>query len=553
MLHSSDPVVACRRRFLRPWLLRTLLPWLAVAVLAWMWWSTAVSTSMARFSALHMVEPYAFAVHEQLVRNFALDGAFVQTIHKGYDDAWTWSGHRALTLISSSWLYRLDPSAFGLARTLILGILAGVVPAALIGQRVLRGAPLGLLVGAVAYLGAPAVLGVALQDYQDLCFAAGALVFAWWAMGADRAIWAPIGIFIGMAPREECVPMAVGIALLSIPVDRDGAVRKTRWAWNALVAAAVAGTYVWWAETYFPVSGSGHDMPLENALKAVSGGQARDIFLDGWPYWDRFYSLLLVPFGVFAVFAPEALLPAAALVLLHMTVPVGHGVDRAWSGHAHHMAPAAAFLAVASTVGIGRLLRWLGPAVKRGRLGAHGVHLAVVVAMLVAARSAAVDFSADQNTRLSVVPKNPVWVHPAWQLAAKVPADAVPITSRDLSPTLSGFARSYTYDGSLKTKAKMAGLSAGTHMIVDTRQDVVVQWAMAMPQAKVVATASPFALIAWEAGHDSRWPRIRDTKLARPPLYTGRYRRGEDIPGVAPHASGQRLLGRIPRIRVPAW
>ena len=75
--------------------------WGFVALLAWLWWTTAASTSHARIAALQTVEPYAFSVHEQLVRNFGIEGRFFQTIHKGYDDAWTWSGHRALTLIAS--------------------------------------------------------------------------------------------------------------------------------------------------------------------------------------------------------------------------------------------------------------------------------------------------------------------------------------------------------------------------------------------------------------------------------------------------------------------
>ena len=525
------------------------LPWVALLVLGWCWWATASSTALARVAAIQTVEPYAFAVHDQLVRNFAFDGQFFQTVHKGYDDAWTWSGHRALTLIAAGWLYPLDPSAFGLSRMMVVAFLAGGVPAALLGRQVARGAPVGLWIGGLVYLGSPAVMALALQDYQDLAFATPALVFAWWAMGAPGRLWPVVGTFVAMAPREECIPMAVGIAVLAIPTARSGSVRWGRWVWNVVAAMAVAGVYVWWAETYFPVSGGGHDMPLENAVKGVTGGGARDIFLDGWSFWDEFYIDLLLPVGFVALLGIEGVLPAAALIILHMTVPVGHGVDRAWSGHAHHMAPAAAFLAIAGTLALGRLVRWTAPA--RGRFRGP-VHLAWSVGLAAVVWTQWTPFAAEQNFRVTASVEVPEWVHPAWRLARKLPADAIPIASKDVSPAISSFARSYTYDGSLRSKAKMEGLSAGTHMIVDTRQDLVAQWAMAMPQAQVVARDDPFVLVTWEPGSlDRRWSKMRTAKLSRPPPYVGRYHTPEQIPGVGPRASGQKLHGIVPRIRLP--
>ena len=526
-----------------------MLPWLAVAALAWVWWASASSTAIARVAALQTVEPYAFAVHDQLVRNFAFEGEFFQTIHKGYDNAWTWSGHRALTLIAAGWLYPFEPSAFGLSRLMVLAFLAGVVPAALIGRHVTRGAGVGLWVGAVAYLSSPVLMALALQDYQDLCMTAPALVFCWWAMTAQRFWWAPIGTFVGMAPREEAIPMAVGLAILVIPTALSGKVRWGRWVWNIVAAVTVASIYVWWAETYFPVSGGGHDMPLENAIKGVTGGAARDIFLDGWSYLDDFYMDLLLPFGLVILFGAEGVLPAVALVFLHMTVPVGHGVDRAWSGHSHHMAPAAGLLAVAATLAFGRLIRWTSPA--RGPRRA-GVHLAWAIGLAVVAWQGFQPFAEEQNFRLTTKVLTPEWVHPAWRLARKLPADAIPVSSKDLSPAVSSFSVSYSYDGSLRTKAKMEGLSAATHMIVDTRQGSVTQWAMAMSGAKIIARDDPFVLVAWTPGSlDKRWSKMRKAQLSRPPPYVGRYNIPTNIPGVGPKVGGQKLTGRVPRIRLP--
>ena len=81
-------------------------------------YATAVSTSWARIEALQTIEPYAMAVHEQLLKNLSETGAWFQTIHRGYDDAWTWSGHRALTLPVVGWIHGFNPSALWLSKIL---------------------------------------------------------------------------------------------------------------------------------------------------------------------------------------------------------------------------------------------------------------------------------------------------------------------------------------------------------------------------------------------------------------------------------------------------
>jgi hypothetical protein len=232
-----------------------------------------------------------------------------------------------------------------------------------------------------------------------------------------------------------------------------------------------------------------------------------------------------------------------------MTVPVGHGVDRSWSGHAHHMAPAVAFISIAVTLAIGRLLRWTTPRVRKRRAAWHW---AVAALVTVVAWNGWKPFAETQNFRVTSTVRTPEWVHPAWRLARKVPADGVPIASKDLSPAISSFAESYTYDGSLASKAKMEGLAIGTHMIVDTRLKVVQQWAMEMDGAKVVARDDPFVLVSWTAGSlDTKWSRMRDARMARPPPYSGPYNVPTHIPGVPPKVGGQKLEGIVPRLRLP--
>ncbi|MFT4977427.1 MAG: hypothetical protein ACI8S6_003332, partial [Myxococcota bacterium] len=338
------------RRYLPELLSATLI----VVVGVW-FWGTAVSTAWARLAALQTVEPYAFAVHEQLLYNFSQEGQFSQTIHKGYDDNWTWSGHRALTLPVTGWLYGLAPHPLWLAQLQIVAVMLGAIPAALLGRRA-AGAGIGLAWGGLAYLMMPPTMALALQDYQDLTYALPFLIFAAWAAGSGRWWLGIIGTIVAMAPREECIPMAVAIAVIVPPWDgRRPAWR--RWALNVAAAAALAVGYTLGAEALFPLS-EGHDMPLSNALGGVlSGGP---VFVEGWVALDSFYSLLWYPLGALALLAPELALPAAALIAMHMTVPYGHGVDRSWGGHCHHMAPAAAFLFSAVAVGGGRLMRAAG-------------------------------------------------------------------------------------------------------------------------------------------------------------------------------------------------
>ncbi len=97
-------------------------------------------------------------------------------------------------------------------------------------------------------------------------------------------------------------------------------------------------------------------MPLENALGSL--GHQR-VFLEGWVYHTRFYALVFIPLGLLGYLAPLVGIPAIALCLFHMSVPGGHGVDRSWSGHCHHMAPAIAFSVLSILIGGSRVARWV--------------------------------------------------------------------------------------------------------------------------------------------------------------------------------------------------
>ncbi len=514
-----------------------------VGAVALGWWATATSTADARIAALLTVEPYAMAVHEQLASNFAHHGRFFQTIHRGYDDAWTWSGHRAATFPVAAFLYGLGDSPFWLARIQVGGVLLGAVPAALLGRRAL-GRAAGLAMGALVYLLCPAVMALALQDYQDLVFALPALVFAAWAFSTGRVGLAVLGAGVAVLPREECIPLAVAMAVVAPLPRREGRLAWPPWFKRVFLAAAVAGGWAWALDRFFPV-GQGHDVPMMSTLADLAGLHG-PVFLDGWPRLGDFYLLLFVPFGAFALLAPGSLLVALGLVLVHMTVPAGHGVDRSWTGHAHHLAPAAAFAVVAAIVGLGRAGRLLARVP-----GGRGLALLGAAGLLAWALRWDAAWGRQVNLVLSFRTRAPAWWHPGWRLAERLPDDAVPAVPKDLSLTVSHRSVAYTYDESLADKAPRRGLGAATCAIVDTRQEGVLDWALAMRGARVVAEDGPFSLVAWEPGAvDRRWMRVRDARFSRPRPWTGPFRRRQDIPGVPPFVREGEVEG-VPVLRFP--
>ncbi len=517
-------------------------------------WGTAVSTAWARLAALQTIEPYAFAVHEQLMFNFSRDHAFTQTIHRGYEDSWTWGGHRAVTLPMTAMLYGLSPHPLWLAQIMLIAVLLGVIPAALLGQRVTRSG-LGLAWGGLVYLGAPVTMVMATQDYQDLVYALPFLMFAIFALSSGKWWLTLLAAVLVILPREECVPMGVIIAVLCPPWQTGQ--RRPRWRmWglNIAVTLLVAGLYTWWVQRAWPLESDGYSMPLLSAIKGATGeaGGGR-IFLEGWVYIDVFYSLMWIPLGFLVLAAPNTALPGVALILFHMTVPEGMGIDRSWSGHCHHMAMSAAFLLSAMIEGGGRLLRLIAGGEGAGRVPRSVLAVALGAGLLAWSGRTWQDWSEYYHLVTGFSAQTPVWVHPVWSLVRELPDDAVPIASKDASIAISSRARSYTYDESLSQKAPRYGLAAGTHLIADTRKEELIAWAMAMHGARIVKEAPPFVLITWTPGSWDAYANQR-IQIERGQPWTGSYSKDTDIPGVPPHEKRLSIQqGAFPVIHWPPW
>lgn len=502
-------------------------------------WSTAVSTSWARISALQTIEGYAMAVHEQLMLQFFETGSFSQTIHKGYDDAWTWSGHRSLTLPIMAQIYGLSPSPVWLSIIMITFVTLGCIATGGLAKKILAnnwGWPLGVLI----YLGCPASMALALQDYQDLIFALPAITFCCWMMSMNRWYWTLIGVCIGIMPREECVPIVIAVAGVMIPFKNYRPQWKP-WLLNITIAASIAFGYVSWAESAYPIATSGHDMPLENALRSLGHQQ---IFLEGWLYKTRFYSLIWIPIGTIAILSPFVAAPALALSVLHMTVPEGHGVDRSWSGHCHHMAPAVAFAVCATTIGAARFMNIL----KRWPLRQVSIPIVAAISFIWMSwwwHS----WSGYYNLRTGFLPTEPEWKHPVWNLIEQLDKSDIPIVSKNTALAASHFPKSYTFDESLYQKESRRGVSAGTHIILDKRRQDVMQWVQSLNTITLIDEIEEFQLYSIEKGTRDIWT-TKPPKFKKPPAYTGEFSKAEQIPGVAPHEQRIKVIpGSFPVIQ----
>ncbi len=504
-------------------------------------WGTATSTAWARIAALETIEPYGFAVHEQLLYNFSQNGSFFQTIHMGYDNAWTWSGHRGATLSLNGLLYGLSPSAIWLSRIQIAEVLLGVIPAAILGHRAFD-SPWGATWGGLIYLGAPPTIALALQDYQDLVLAAPALLCAMTAFSSKKLHWALVGALVGCLPREECISLMVMCAAIATPPPN----RSRRF--NIGLASIVAVLYAGSLTLFFPLTSASHDMPLQNALLGLLHWPPR-IFLDGWPYLTRFYALLWAPIGFLSLAAPLWAAPGVLLVLLHMTVPWGHGVDRDWGAHVHHMGPILPFFVAATIHGLARVFRVIRTVGARRVPDVARRAIAVTVGIGLAVYGG--QWNRNWITHYSLVPSfqtvPPAYTHPAWTLAGLLEPNDIPIVSKKIALSVSARERSYTWDDSLFEKAPGEGLGAGTHLIVDQRNTPVVDWAMHMKDAKVLATEGPVVLISWAAGAtDSNIPSEPHTGLHDLSPWPGQPTHREAIAGVPPRKAP-------PPPPVPQW
>ena len=461
--------------------------WLLPVVAAWAWFCTLENAALERVQTLRVVEPYSFAVFDQLVWNYAHTGRFSQTIHFGYADSWMWSGHRSPWLFAVAWLYGLDPQPLTLCRLQIAAVALGALPAFGLGWRALGG-PLGGVAALVLFLGYPPLMLIALNDYQDVIlgipFAVAAVHQAW-----RGSTWGYLAALLGAAAaREEWVLVLPFLGLMAPGPWR----RRLAWAGKGLALAALYSAALWsvgkgyqghdnpmvshfsgWlreggpARAWQALFGGGQDAPAPLPSAAGSSpGATGTSWLGGfqltrsWPDVVGFYLPFLLPVHLVAILAPTALIPAAGALLVHLSAPLNAGVDTDWRGHIHHMAPVATLVVLATLLALGFCYR------RTQRFRVLWATLAVAAVLMTVQTD--LDWARRWGLHLSFLParQGPQAPVPEWALVASLPPRAVIATDTRASLVVSSRPLSYTYNESLEEKSGGMGLRAVGYLLV---------------------------------------------------------------------------------------
>ena len=431
---------------------RARLHWLIPMVAGWVWFCTVANRSAENVLSLGNVENYALAVFCQLFWMWSHLGEWAQTIHFGYVDSWMWSGHRAGWLPFVGWAYGLDPDPVWLTRMQVGIISLGALPAWGMGRDEID-KRWGGFVGLLLYLGFPPLAAMALQDYQDLVLSIPFILGAVWLCRQGRTL----GFFacaLGAAMcREELVPMVVLIGL-----THPGHWRlRLRWCLKIGVVAAAYGVLLWFLGRDF----AGYDNPMMS--------HSGDMVIAWPPVWTRditefnnFYSAFLKPVHFLAFLSPITLLPGLGALFFHLTAPAHGGVDTAWDGHIHHMAPIVGFVTAACIQGAGAATRW------SSRLGKARSPALIIAAFACIGSTVALakPWVSFLSLRPAIALQAPEVVAKEWALIAQLPQGASVATDTYASVVIANREHAYTYDESLADKRPGEGLEALDFILV---------------------------------------------------------------------------------------
>lgn len=432
--------------------LKARIHWLIPLVAAWVWFCTVANRSAQLVLSLDNIENYALAVFCQLFWMWSNLGEWAQTIHFGYVDSWMWSGHRVGWLPVVGWLYGLNPDPVWLTRVQIAVVSLGALPAWGMGRDEIHkrwGGPVGLTL----YLGFPPLAAIALQDYQDLVLAIPFILGTVWQCRRGSPLgFAAFALGAAMC-REELVPMIVLIGLTFPGSWRQ----RVPWVIKGAIVAFLYGTLIWWLGRDF----TGYDNPMMS--------HSGDMVLSWPPVWTReladfenFYSAFLKPVQFLSLLSPLTLLPGLGALFFHLTAPAHGGVDTAWGGHIHHMAPVVGFVVAGSIEGAGRMCRWTGSwgRIRTGALWLGG--LGILVSTVALARPWMVFLGLNPALTLEM----PTQIAEEWALIDQIPADASVATDSHMSLIIANRAEAFTYDESLADKRPGEGLRALDFIIV---------------------------------------------------------------------------------------
>ncbi len=367
---------------------------------AWTTWCLARVDAIER--AARPLGGLAYATFVQLAHDWSTGAGWVQTVHRGYAEDWRWGGHYTPLFFVTAWLSSLSASPWGLARVQVVAVGLGGLAAWRLGRSE-AGLP-GGLVGLALYFGSAPVTLLALADYQDLVLVLPTLVLAVWAARHASAPGFALAAALLGATREE--------ALLLVPlVGLTGGLQR------GLLGAVVSASFLLGYRSMGPPP---YPNPLADIL-LFQAHQARSHGLGALGSLSpNLYGAMAGGAWPWLALAPVAALPAVAVATFHAQDPTA--VASVASPGIHHLAPLTAAAIAAGIVGVGRLLRL-------GRWAAIGT----VVALAALTWSAWARWEAPLVAHGFRVDED-VFEHPAWELLAAVPPEAVVLVPDAIAP-----------------------------------------------------------------------------------------------------------------------
>ncbi|WP_052891081.1 DUF2079 domain-containing protein [Thermogemmatispora carboxidivorans] len=260
-----------------------------------------------------------------------------------------------LLLLSLLYLIRSDPRTLLIFQTLVLAL--GAFPVFLLARYYLPRWPLLAALCVVAYLLAPALLGLNIFDFHAVSLATPLLLYALLALTYRRYVLLVVCCFLAASCKED-VPLAIGLL---------GLVMIWRYRLPRLGLALFIGGFLWSALAFgviiphfFPGQQANNFWYRYETLGSSPGAAIVNLLLHPWLLFttfftvERFYYLasLIRNTGFFALLAPEWLIPA----LPSLAVNILNTNPALYSGVYHYNATIIPFAVMAGIVGLRRFL-----------------------------------------------------------------------------------------------------------------------------------------------------------------------------------------------------
>ena len=154
--------------------------------------------------------------------------------------------------------------------------------------------------------------------------------------------------------------------------------------------------------------------------------------------------------------------------------------------------------------------------------------------------------------------QEPEWQHPAWTLKSVWEEsvdtkESILVVNKNTALVASDQLRSYSLDESLYGKEPRRGLGAADCAIFDRQRRDIMQTIKTLQGSEQIAVEEPFELWCWEiTAVDTNVMKKPRFKPAQP--FTGTYKKGSDIPGVAPRENKiPAPMGSFPVLNLESW